>query len=431
MLTEQDLHDALAEAADDREAERFTLGLSDRALAEARSGGLLRRPMAGLRGKRGRWLPAIAVGSALTVAGAFGVSALGNGSGGGFGGGPRLATMVEAPATPANPVGQSALTEFGVECFNGPTPSLEYVWDPAAQQYRGFGGGDNAYKYFLPSPDGEQALVERGMPPTSQAWAVASWSDALAGRLVFHPIADGFGVHWTADGKEVVTEPSWGGELAQNTRIVLKNKNADFFDPATGRFLASVPIPQQVRTMAASGQWSVQQWQGDHDTVQFPLVSTDGDHIVFLNAHGDTVRTLTLKDGLPADPSAKSEGAEVAEISPDGRYLAEESSGQIATFDLTAGGKRIGSMDAPHPTFQGWTGDHQIVTAAEEAQPSANPTSTSFPRTGHTAVYSVLSPELKVMQRATFVLPGDPQGECATWPMSWAPKGQFPGAFVP
>lgn len=423
MLTEQDLHDAMAEAVDDPAAEQLTIGLSDRALAEARGGSWLRRSMAG---KRGRWFPAMAVGSAFAVTAAVALTgvALGGGGGGSDGGSQASLTV---PAMPSNPVGQSALTEFVAECFNehGPKLDLSYVWDPATQQYHGVEG--DVTTIFQASPDGKQALVERGMPGTTQSWAVAAWPDAVAGRLVPHPIADREGMRWTADGKEVVTELAWD-TVKESGDVVLKSKNADFFDPASGRLLASVLIPQKVREMATSGQWSIQQWQGDHDSVLFPLLSMDGSQLQYLNVQGMVVRTLTLQEGLPGDSLKPTEWTE---FSPDGRYLAESEGSVLAIFDLQAGGKRVGWMDATGNVSQGWIGDHQIVTAADKENSRSGKRGDTIPLTGHSAVYTVLSPELKVLQQTKFVLPADSQGACATWPMSWAPKSQFPGAFVP
>ncbi|WP_194893061.1 hypothetical protein [Catenulispora pinisilvae] len=418
MVTEQDLREALAEVVEDPEADAFTLGLSDRALAEAGTGSYWRRAMVG---KRGKLVPGIAVGSAFVVAAAVGVAALGGGSGGG-----STVSTVVVPNTSADPVGQSALTEFAAECIDGRGPklALSYVWNPATQQYQGVLG--DVSTSFQASPNGKQALVQQGLPQWAQSWAVADWSDAVAGNLTRHLITDPVGMQWTADGKEVVTQLAWDS-VGKTETIVVKNKTADFYDPASGRLLASVLIPHQVLAMAASGQWSVQQWQGDHDSVLFPLLRSDGKEMVFLNAQGATVRTLTFKDGLPATILNQSEPPEVAAISPDGRYLAESDNGQVATFDLNAGGKRIGTMDdASRNYYNGWTGDHQIVTATDESQSTA-----SQKAPGHSPLYRVLSPELKVLQEARFTLPSDRNGNCATWPMTWAPKAQFPGAFVP
>ncbi|MBS2532609.1 hypothetical protein KGQ20_07470 [Catenulispora sp. NF23] len=417
MVTEQDLREALADVVEDPAADALTLGLSDRALAEAGTGTYWRRAMTG---KRGKLVPGIAIGSAFVVAAAVGVAALGGGSGGGS----TISTVV-VPNTSADPVGQSALTEFGAECFNGHGPklALSYVWDPATRQYRAVPG--DVSTSFQASPDGKQALVQKGLSQMSQSWAAGDWSAAVAGQLTPHPIADAFGMLWTTDGKEVVTQLAWDS-AGKSQAIVVKNKTADFYDPASGRRLASVPIPPQVLAMAASRQWSVQQWQGDHDSVLFPLLRSDGKQLVFLNAQGATVRTLTFEDGLPATMLNQSEAAEVAAISPDGRYLAEFDNGQVATFDLNAGGKRIGIMGGWMSSYNGWTGDNQIVTATDESRSTG-----SQKAPGHSPLYRVLSPELKVMQETRFVLPSDPNGNCSTWPTTWAPKAQFPGAFVP
>lgn len=421
MLTEQDVYEAMAEAVDDPAAEQLTIGLSDRALAQARGGSWLRRPMAGRRGRR---LPAMAVGSAFALAAAVGGVALGGSGGGSEDGSPA---SLSGPVMPAGAVGQSVLTEFGAECFDGHGPKLDlsYVWDPATQQYHGVSG--DVTTTFQASPDGKRALVVRGMPGMTQSWAVAAWPDAVAGRLVPHPIADGDGVLWTADGKEVVSQLAWSTEK-QTGDVTLKSKNADFFDPASGRFLASVPIPQKVRAMAVGGQWSIQQWQGDHDSVLFPLLSMDGSRLEYLNAQGDVVRTLTLQEGLAGDSLKPSEWAGT---SPDGRYLAESEGSVLAVFDLQAGGRRVGWTDVSGYISQGWIGDHQIVTVVDKELSLSGKRGDSVPLTGHSPEYTVLSPELKVLQQTKFVLPADPQGVCTTWPMSWAPKSQFPGAFAP
>lgn len=428
MVTEQELRDAMADAVDDLAAETYTLGLSDRALAEAREDSRWWRPMTGGRaGARVRWVPVVAVGSAFVVAAAVGMAALGGG--GGSGSGPSVSALA-APQTPANPLGQAVLTEFGTECFDGHGPKLDltYVWDPATQQYHGVSG--RVVTGFYPSPDGKYALVEQGVPPGVQSWAVAGWSDAVAGRVTPHPLAGAGGVHWTADGKEVVTSLGWGVAKATGGPV-LQNKTADFYDPASGRRLASVPIPQIVLDRVASGKWSIQEFQGDHDSALFPLLSADGNRLEYLNAQGTVVRTLTLQDGLAARASKPSDFAlaESARISPDGRYLSELDSSVLAVFDLQAGGKRVGYLDVSGRVFTGWVGDHQIVTSMEKNGPVS--AGQEVPRTGHNSVYSVLSPELKVLQQAEFVLPSDPHGHCATWPMSWAPANQFPGAFVP
>jgi hypothetical protein len=424
MVTEQELREAMADAVDDPAAETYTLGLSDRALAEAREGSRWWRPMAGRRAGAGmRWLPVVAVGSAFVVAAAVGVAALGGGDGSGGGSVSALA----APESPTNPVGLAGLAEFGAECFDGHGPKLDltYVWDPATRQYHGISG--DVQTAFYPSPDGKYALVEQGVPP--QSWAVAGWSDAVAGRVTpQHPLTGLSGVHWTADGKELVTGLDWqaattaGGPARQN-------QGADFYDPASGRLLASVPIPQTVLARDASRQWSIQEVQGDHASPVFPVLSADGDRLEYLNAQGATVRTLQVQDGLPASDGKESDVVESAQLSPDGRYLSETSASVLAVFDLQAGGKRIGRLDVSGHVFTGWIGDHQIVSGVEKNGPPSP--SRGLLKTGHNPVYSVLSPELKVLQQAEFVLPSDPHGLCATWPISWAPANQFPGAFVP
>lgn len=431
MVTEQELQEALADAVDDPAADVWTLGLSDRALAQARVGSRWWRPMEGKRaGARVRWVPTVAIGSAFVVAGAIGIAALGGGAGSGSAGsGSGGSSATAPPKTATKPVGQSAVTSYAAECFNGHGPKLDlmYVWDPAAQQYQGITG--DAATDFHPSPDGKQALLERDESAGGRSWAVGSWADAVAGRVTPHVAADQSGVHWTADGKEIVNSVAW--DVAKDAGgSVLKTRTADFYDPASGHRLASVPLPQEVLSRVASGQWSLQEFQGDHDAVLFPLLRADGDRLDYLNAQGATVRTLTLQGGLPANDTNLSASTESAVLSPDGRYLME-SEGTIAVFDLQAGGKRIGSMDVTAHPFTGWIGAHQIATVIDEHQGSSLPKGTPIPSTGHSPVYTVLTPDLKVVQQTTFVLPTDPQGLCTTWPESWAPAGQFPGAFVP
>ena len=425
MVTEQELRDAMAEAVDDLAAETYTLGLSDRALAEAREDSRWWRPMTDRRaGARVRWVPVVAVGSAFVVAAGVGMAALGGGNGSGS---RSSQSALAAPETPAKPLGQGALTAFAAECFDGRGPKLDltYVWDPATRQYHGISG--DVQTAFDPSPDGKYALVEQGVPP--QSWAVAGWSDAVAGRMTpQHPLTGLSGVHWTADGKELVTGLDWQSSTTAGGPA-LQNQGADFYDPASGRLLASVPIPQTVLARDASRQWSIQEVQGDHASPVFPVLSADGDRLEYLNAQGATIRTLHVQDGLPASDGKESDVTESAQLSPDGRYLSETSGSVLAIFDLQAGGKRIGRLDVSGHVFTGWIGDHQIVTGMEKNGPPSG--SGAAPQTGHNPVYSVLSPELKVLQQAEFVLPSDPHGYCATWPISWAPANQFPGAFVP
>ncbi|ACU70350.1 hypothetical protein Caci_1427 [Catenulispora acidiphila DSM 44928] len=428
MVTEQDLQEALADAVDDPAAERFTLGLSERALAEAAAASRWRRSMPGRRRRR-RWVPVVAIGSAFAVAAAVGAVALGGAVGSGGGSPSTLA----APEMLANPLGQAGLVEFAVECFgdHGPKLDMSYVWDPTTRQYHGVPG--DVQTSYLPSPDGKQALVVRGTASYVESWAVAPWSDAAAGRLTPHPSTNGGGMHWTADGKEVVSDLAWNVDK-ESGGPTLASRTADFYDPATGRRLASVALPQTVLTRVASGQWSIQEFQGDHGSVLFPLLSGDGSRLEYLNAQGVTVRTLTLQEGLPGNVAnvPNHNLTESAQLSPDGRYLAEYDGSVIAVFDLQADGKRIGWMDIKAHLFTGWIGAHQLVTGVDRSEPSTSGSRDDpAPQTGHSPVYSILTPDLKVVQQATFVLPGDPRGTCATWPMSWAPTGQFPGAFVP
>ncbi|MFL6112757.1 MAG: hypothetical protein ACJ786_15600 [Catenulispora sp.] len=417
MLTTDDLRDAMAAAVDDPAAEAYTIGLSDRALAEA--GGRAAR----------RWVrlvPGVAVGTAFVVAGTFGVLALGGGAGGG-----KQVNAMSAPAAPANRLSESALLDFEVECLNGQGPkmAMDWVWDPETQQYRAVDG--SVYTSFTPSPDGKRALVLKGTP--AGGWAVADWADAVAGRVTFHPITDGVGLRWTADGKELTTVKTWGPAAKKDGSAVITNKSADFYDPAMAA-KRSVPLPQAVLDRAAGGQWQLQEWQGGHDAVVFPMVSTAGDRVEWLDAQGKVLRTVALQNPLRAAPH--SVGSISSHISPDGRYLAEDDGKVLATFDLQAGGRRLGEtpirggagesivmIDSLNP----WNGNDEIVLRID---PAAKPTPPE-PKTGHSPIYRVLSHDMKVVEETKFVLPDDPRGYCASWEVTWAPKTQFPGAFVP
>jgi hypothetical protein len=121
-----------------------------------------------------------------------------------------------------------------------------------------------------------------------------------------------------------------------------------------------------------------------------------------------------------------------AQVSPDGRYLFEANASGQSVFDLGDGGRRTYSSSpgsvAAGQAITGWAGDHEIVTYHERsAPPAAGP----VPPEGHDPVYQVRSPDFSVVQEAPFVLPADPHGKCATFPYSWAPRQQIPGAFVP
>jgi hypothetical protein len=348
----------------------------------------------------------------------------------GGGGGEGSTKSFAVPATSANPAGQAALTEFGVECLDGRGPKLamNYVWDPATQEYRGVPGDVNVD--FKPSPDGKRALVLRGVP--AQSWAVAGWSDAVAGQVVPHPVADGIDVKWTEDGTQLVSMLTWDGAPDKSQNLVLKNKTVDFYDPATGS-KTSVAVPQQVLDRAASNQWALQQWQGNANTLRFLMVSVAGDRMEWMDAHGKVVQTQAIQNGLR--PSSTVPPMVTATVSPDGRYLLESDGMALAVFDLHDDGKRISESTpeggAARDYFTGWTGTNQIVLAVDEADKNAGSPGWKEPKTGHSPLYQVLSPELKVVQEQQFTIPADPQGYCASWPMSWASRGQFPGAFVP
>ena len=143
---------------------------------------------------------------------------------------------------------------------------------------------------------------------------------------------------------------------------------------------------------------------------------------------------MDLQNGLPP---VSTPGVYVnAYISPDGRYLAETDGTRLATFDLTDRGRRLAQVQVDGREFRNdasvWTGDHEIILTDDPAmKDSGKPGVTSFPKTGHSPVYRVLGPDLKVIEETQFVLPDDPRGYCSSWPITWAPKTQFPGAFVP
>lgn len=436
MVTERELHDVLMAEADDPAAESYLLGLSDRALLAADGRGAR---------KWKRYVPGVAVGTAFVVAGAFGVAALGSGSGSGGGGSGGKTTALNAPTGASNGAAQGALVDFQVECFGGAGPKLamDWVWDPTAQQYRAVEGGVSTA--FTPSPDGKRALVVQGTYPNKR-WAVADWNDAIAGRVTYHELADAVGgVFWTADGKSVISALTRGMAPDKSGRTVLSNKTVDFYDPSTGAE-RSVPIPKEVLDRANGGQWLLQQWQADHDSPVFPLVNLSGDRVEWLDAGGKVVRTLTVQNGLSTDPRAVEPYLQVA-VSPDGHYLAEYNGTNIATFDLQTGGRRIAlspaAMDPGRSYYYGWTGDHQITLAVDPSLPASSgsePTgdpsasakkSGSEAKPGHSPVYRVYGPDLKLIEETKFVLPADPKGYCATWPTTWAPKTQFPGAFTP
>jgi hypothetical protein len=88
-------------------------------------------------------------------------------------------------------------------------------------------------------------------------------------------------------------------------------------------------------------------------------------------------------------------------------------------------------MDLPRSYYLGWTGDHQITLAVDPALAGAGTPGRVPPKTGHSPVYRVYGPDLKLIEEAKFVLPADPKGYCSSWPITWAPKTRFPGAFAP
>ncbi|GAA1981068.1 hypothetical protein [Catenulispora subtropica] len=420
MVTEQELREVLTGAADDAAAETYMLGLSDRALAMAEGRGTRRWA---------RYAPGVAVGTAFAVAGTFGVLALDGGSGGGGGGGERVASL-NAPTMATNPAAQSALVDFEVECLDkgAPKMAMDWVWDPETQQYHGVDG--DVYTAFTPSPDGKRALVVQGMPAVR--WAVAGWSDAVAGRLTFHDLgALSGGVRWTTDGAEVTNGADWITGADATGKPVVMDDSVEFYDPSTGA-ARSVHLPAAVIDRITSGQWVLQQWQGDHDSVVFPMASVSGDRVEWLDTGGKVVRTVTVQNGLAATAPKGIPFLQTA-TSPDGRFLTEFNATVVATFDLRAGGRRIAqsSPDVQRSYYLGWTGDHEITLAIDETGQDAGKPGSGVPKTRHDLVYRVLGPDLKVIEETKFPLPEDPQGHCASWPVTWAPKTQFPGAFVP
>lgn len=420
MITEEGLREMLLAAVDDPAAEAYTLGLSDRALLAARG-----------RGQR-RWLryaPGVAVGTAFAVAGTFGVLALAGGSGSGGG----RVTASNVPKMAANPVANSVLLDFEVECFGngGPKLAMDWVWDPATQQYRAVDG--SVYTALTPSPDGERALVVQGVD--TRLWGVADYADAVAGKVTYFSKKDdvSIGLRWTDDGKALTTTLAWTNGPNKDEKLVLANKTADFYDPDTGT-KRSVPIPQAVLDGVRSGDWQAEQWQGDFDSVLFPMVSTSGDRMQWLDREGKVARTLALQDGLHASPPPNQYLG--TWMSPDGRYLAESDGTVLATFDLKQGGRRVGSTSVAGGGIffrekDVWGADNEIILAVDPAMKDAGKPDFQQPKNGHSPVYRVFGPDLKLIEETKFVLPDDPQGYCASWPVTYAPKSQFPGAFTP
>jgi hypothetical protein len=316
---------------------------------------------------------------------------------------------------------------------------MDWAWDAATQQYRALDG--SVYTAITPSPDGKRALVVQDV--ATRGWGVADYADAVAGRVTFFTKNDGvaIGLRWTADGKELTTTPGWSNGPKKEEKLVLANKTADFYDPDTGT-KRSVPIPQAVLDGMNSGDWLLEQWEGDSDSVLFPMVSTSGETVQWLDREGKVVRTVTLRGGLPASPGPNPYLG--AWVSPDGRYLAESDGTLLATFDLQRGGLRLGSITiAGNGIFSRqdadvWGAGNEIILTLDPAMKDAGKTgvgqsksSLAQPKTGHSPVYRVYGPDLKLIEETKFVLPDDPKGYCASWPITWAPKSQFPGAFTP
>lgn len=423
MITEGELRTVLREAVDDPAADAYTLGLSDRALLAAQ----------GREQRRWkRYVPGVAVATAFVVAGTFGVLALG----GGIGGSGTRVTASNVPEMGLNPVSHSVLLDFEVECFGngGPRMAMDWMWDPDAQQYRAV--DSNVYTALTPSPDGKRALVVQGVD--TRLWGVADYADAVAGKVTYHAKneEDGsIGLRWTNDGKELTTRLGWGGPgPTKETTVILANKTADFYDPDTGA-KRSVPIPQAVLDGMSSGKWQAEQWQGDYDSVLFPMVNTAGDGMQWLDRQGKVVRTLALQHGMIA--SQTPDNHVMTWLSPDGRYLAESNGAAIATYDLKDQGRKLGET-----TFAGggsilssgadlWSAGDEIILTFDPAMKDVGKPGFKEAKTGHSPLYRVLSADLKVIEETRFVLPADKRGYCASWPVTWAPKTQFPGAFVP
>lgn len=421
MITEDGLREVLQAAVDDPAADAYTLGLSDRALLAAR-GREQRRWV--------RYLPGVAVGTAFVVAGTFGVLALEGGVGGDGG----RVTATNVPKMSANPVAGSVLLDFEVECFGngGPTLAMDWMWDPATQQYRA--ADSSVYTALTPSPDGKRALVVQGVD--THLWGVADYADAVAGKVRYFAKHDdvSIGLRWTDDGKELTTTLAWSSGPNKDDALFVANKTADFYDPVTGS-KRSVPIPQAVLDGVRSGNWVAEQWEGAYDSVLFPMVSTSGGRMQWLDRDGKVARTLTLQDGLHAAPAPNQYLG--TWMSPDGRYLAESDGTVLATFDLQQGGRRLGSMSVVgggiffRANANIWGAENQIILSLDPALKDAGKPDFQQPKTGHSPVYRVFGPDLKLIEESKFVLPDDQRGYCASWPITWAPRSQFPGAFIP
>jgi hypothetical protein len=410
VTTEEELREALVRAADDPAAEALTLGLSDRALTQAR------------RQRRRRWgrlAAGAAVVTAAAVAAVFGLGGVGLPRGA-----QPPATFTVTPTMPDAPVGQSALIAFSAACTSkkGPQLARQYLWDPDTRRYVAMPTG--VRDWYEPSPDGQRVLVVRDFPPT--AWAAGDWSAAFAGTLAFHPITDGIGVQWSGNGTEVMSSMV---EDVPGEREYLRNNAVWFYDPATGAARHSVPIPAAVKERMVGSKWSLQRWNGTDDSMQFTMLNAAGDRVEWLDDQGEVARSVTVHPGRVNSPDTR---GGVAHLSPDGFYLFVENVTGRAVFDLRNGGRQIYVSSSPSIpatlAVDGWTGDHQFITYRERGA-GLNPPAPAGE--GHDPVYEVRGPNMELLQQAAFTLPSDPTGRCSTYPTSWGSSGLFPGAFTP
>ena len=156
------------------------LGLSDRALAEAREGSAGWPPMTPAQVGAVR-RPAIAVGSAFVVAGTSAWRRSAAGSDGGSGSG-----VAGLPAAPERRErgGQAALTEFAAECFERARLKLDRgprSGTRQSQQYRAVDAREMMAFYAVAGR--KEGIGGAGHAAGSASWAVADWSDAVAGRV--------------------------------------------------------------------------------------------------------------------------------------------------------------------------------------------------------------------------------------------------------
>lgn len=408
MTTEEELREALVRAVDDPAADAFTLGMSDRALTQARR-------------QRRRLRARLAAGTAIIAAGAV-AAVLGFGGAGLPRGAQPPATFTVTPTMPDAPVGQSALIAFSAECSSkkGPQLARQYLWNPDTRRYVAMPAGTR--DWYEPSPNGQQVLVVRDNPPT--AWAAGGWDAAFAGTLLFHPITDGIGVQWSLSGSEVMSRMV---EDVAGEPEYLRNTAVWFYNPLTGAG-HPVPIPQAVKDRLVGSKWSLQQWTGVDSSPQFPLLNAAGDHVEWLDDEGRVTQSATVHPGRVNGPDTP---GGVAQLSPDGFYLLVDNATGRAVFDLRNGGRQIYVSYPGAPAtfaFDGWTGDHQFLTYHQRNADMKPPVPSGE---GHDPVYEVRGPTMELLQQAPFTLASDPTGRCSTYPTAWASSGLFPGAFTP